>query len=259
MRYARVLGIFWRSALLAESEYRLNFLIAALSSIGGAAGTLFTLWLLFAGRSNLSGWAWPEALVVLGIFLILDGLIASVLQPNLSQIVGLVQHGTLDFVLLKPMDSQFWVSLRNISLWGIPNLLIGIGLLIYGRAHVAGSVGSLWLAPVALALAAGTVYSLWFFIASTTIWFTKVWNATEVLRQLMEAGKYPLAVYPRGWQIALTFVLPVAFFTTVPAEMILGKRPWEWLWLAGGLMLVLLLACRWFWRYALRYYTGASA
>ena len=37
------------------------------------------------------------------------------LRPNLGAIVTHVREGTLDFVLLKPIDSQFWLSLRTLS------------------------------------------------------------------------------------------------------------------------------------------------
>ena len=130
-RYIQALKLFWSTAIAAELEYRINFAIAALGSIGNLAGSLFGLFLFYRTGYTFAGWQWEEAIVVLGIFTILEGFSSTFLAPNLSKIVDHVQKGTLDFVLLKPISSQFWLSARAISPWGFPNLIFGIGILIY--------------------------------------------------------------------------------------------------------------------------------
>ena len=118
MRRSKTLAMllqFWRSSLESESEYQLNLVLECLSVLGNLAGSLFVLSLLFSGQSTLGGWTWNEALIVLGLYTLLDGFTSCLLQPNLSKIVNHVQQGTLDFVLLKPVDSQLWLSLRCFS------------------------------------------------------------------------------------------------------------------------------------------------
>ena len=45
-RYLKVLGLFWSTAIAAELEYRLNFVIATITSIANLAGSIFSLFLL---------------------------------------------------------------------------------------------------------------------------------------------------------------------------------------------------------------------
>jgi ABC-2 type transport system permease protein len=265
-RYGRSLRCFWGTALQAELEYPANFWIEALSVLGNLAGSVFVLGLLFGGptrgaAAQLGGWSWDEALVVLGLYTLLEGFTTSLLQPNLSRIVGHVQTGSLDFVLLKPLDSQFWLSTRMLSPWGLPGILAGLALC----GWAARRAGTGWqpagaLLALALVLASAVIlYSLWFVLAALSIWFVKVWNATEVLRYTLVAGRYPVSAYPVALRLVFTFVLPVAFLTTVPAEAILGRG--EPAWAVGGLLVavVCFLASRWFWRFALRHYTSASS
>ena len=80
---------------------------------------------------SLKGWSWEDALIVLGIFTVLQGFSSTFLAPNLNGIVGHVQEGTLDFVLLKPISSQFWLSTRTLSPWGLPDLVFGGVLIAY--------------------------------------------------------------------------------------------------------------------------------
>jgi ABC-2 type transport system permease protein len=262
-RYWRSLGCFWGSSLAAELEYPLNAAIELVSVLGNLAGSLFVLELLFAGRPSLGGWSWSGALVVLGLYTLLDGFTTCVLQPNLSRIVNHVQTGTLDYVLLKPIDSQFWLSARTVSPWGLPAIAAGLGLIGWALAHseggVAGSPAAALLALALLLAALGILYSLWFVLAAMSIWFVKVWNATEVLRYTLVAGRYPVSAYPPALRLVFTFVLPVAFLTTVPAEALLGRGSLPW---AGGSLLaaaLCLAGSRLLWGYAQRFYTSASS
>lgn len=255
----KVLWRFWLSSLRAEMEYRLNFVVSALYSLGQLAGTLFTVNVLYEKGLGFAGWSREETYLVVALFTLMDGITSSCLSPNLSKIVAHVQKGTLDFILLKPVDAQVQLSTRNITPWGFPNILFAIGLLFYA----GGQLGLPWwayamgVAPVLLGVT--ILYALWFMVGTTTVWFTKVWNATEVLRSFIEAGKYPIDAYHAPVRFFLTFVLPVAFVTTVPAEVMLGKRG-AWFIAVEAVVAVLLLAgARAFWKWAMRSYTSASS
>ncbi|MEB3321710.1 MAG: ABC-2 family transporter protein [Synechococcaceae cyanobacterium] len=268
-RYGKALGRFWAAALAAEMEYPLNFLVELLAVVGNLAGSLFVVSLFYGGGTaggpaagaGLGGWSWEAALVVLGVHTLMDGFASTLLHPNLSRIVSHVQNGTLDFVLLQPIDSQFWLSLRTFSPWGLPGILAGLGLIGWAAGRAGTPADPAILLPAALMLLAGAVllYSLWFVLAATSIWFVKVWNATEVLRSLMAAGRFPIGAYPAPLRVVFTFVLPVAFLTTVPAQAILGRASSAWLGAGLAVAAAALLASRAFWRFALRHYTSASS
>jgi ABC-2 type transport system permease protein len=261
LRYARSLRCFWLSSLEAELEYQLNLAVELLAVLGNLAGSLFVLALLAGPQGRIGGWSWDGALLVLGIYTVLDGISSCLLQPNLSKIVNHVQNGTLDFVLLKPIDSQFWLSTRSISPWGVPGLLAGLILMGWATVHSGGppQPPQVALASALMLSSVVILYSLWFLLASLSIWFVKIWNATEVLRYVLVAGRYPVQAYPPALRVLFTFVLPVAFLTTVPAEALLGRGAWSWS--VGSLLVasLCLLFTRQFWRFALRHYTSASS
>jgi ABC-2 type transport system permease protein len=258
-RYWQVLNLFWGTAIAAELEYRLNFVVAALSSLGGLAGSLFGLFLFYRTGYQFQGWTWEEALVVLGIFTLLQGFSSTFLAPNLNKIVKQVEDGTLDFVLLKPISSQFWLSTRTLSPWGIPDLIFGSIIILYAGTHLGLNPGAYLLALPPLAFGFLSLYSLWFMLGATSIWFVKIYNVTEVLRGLLEAGRFPIVAYPLAYRVFLTFIIPVAFLTTVPAQALLGQGDGRWVIGSALLAIALLQLSRWFWRFALRFYTSASS
>ncbi len=258
-RYLNLIQIFWKTAISAELEYRLNFVFAALSSLGGLAGSLFSLFLFYRKGYNFQGWRWEEALIVVGIFTLLEGFSSTFLASNLSRIVKHIQDGTLDFVLLKPINSQFWLSFHSFSLWGVPDLLFGLAIIFYAGSLLGVGIGAYFLAAIPLIFGVVIMYSLWFMLGATSIWFTKIYNMTEVLKGLLAAGRFPIGAYPATYRFFFTFVVPVTFLTTVPAETLLGRgNP---LWVAGGgcLAIVLLILSSRVWQFALRFYTSASS
>ena len=255
----RSIKAFWLTSLASEMEYRANFITSTLYSLGQLVGTVATIDVLYDKSYQFRGWPKEAAYLVVALFTLLDGVTSSALSPNLSRIVAHVQRGTLDFILLKPLDPQIQLSTRNLTLWGLPNILFALCLIAYAgpRAHLAWYAYPLGLFSVFFSVV--ILYALWFMVATTTIWFTKVWNVTEVLRSFIEAGKYPMAAYHPAVRFFFMFILPVAFLTTIPAELMRGTRGPQFLVIEALLAAGLLLASRFFWRWAMRYYTSASS
>lgn len=258
-RYLNIVKLFWSAAIAAELEYRVNFLLAALSSLGNLVGSLFSLFLFYRTGYTFKGWSWEDALIVLGIFTVLQGFSSTFLAPNLNRIVGHVQEGTLDFVLLKPISSQFWLSTHTFSPWGVADLVFGGVLIVYAGERLGLGIGNYLVSIIPLFFGLITLYSLWFMLGATSIWFVKIYNVTEVLKGLLEAGRFPMVAYPVAYRFFFTFVVPVAFLTTVPAEAMLYRVQIGWLLGTAVLALGLLLASRFFWQFALRFYTSASS
>lgn len=257
-RLMRVLGQFWRTSLDAELEYRSNFVFAALASLGNLGGSIFSLTLFYRGGGGFPGWSFDDGLIVLGLFTLFSGGVATILSPNLSRIVSHVETGTLDFVLLKPVDAQLQVSLRVLSPWGLPDVVFGLALVGWGGARQDVHALDVLRALMPLATGAIILYGMWFLVAATSIWFVKIYNATEVLRGLLDAGRFPLAAYPAAYRFFFTFVVPVAFLTTVPADVILGRAQPAIFVVSIGLAGALFIVSRAFWLFSLRSYTGAS-
>lgn len=258
-RWLRILQIFWHTAFASHMEYRGNFFLSLLTSMGMFAGSFFTLTLLFQQGSTLGGWTFDQALAVMGTFMFLNGISLSLFAPNLNRIVEHIRTGTLDFVLLKPVDTQFWLSLRYIEIHGFPEMLLGGGVVVYVyltiRPSIPAALAGFFLFLAALIL----LYSIWFVLASLSIWFVKIYNVTAVLNTLLEAGRFPVQAYPLFWKFIFTFVVPIAFITTLPAQMWVQGPSGKWVFVGWGVALASFGGSRAFWHIARQHYTSASS
>ncbi len=84
-------------------------------------------------------------------------------------------------------------------------------------------------------------------------------HVIELFQGIYQAGRWPISIYPNALRLSLTFLVPVAFAVTVPAEALTKRLTMPTLAGAAALAVVLLSASRLVWKVGLRQYTGASA
>lgn len=261
MRYLRLLAIFYRNSIIAEMEYRANFIANVFMSAFWLAFAILGLQVFFFHRDQIGAWGYYEAMLVVGFYSLFNGLIEALLQPNMSRIIEQIRMGTFDFVLIKPVNSQFMASLRHLSIWKLADVAIGLGICVYAmnRLDAAPSLLDLMLAGGFVACGALILYSIWLMMVTTAFWFVRIDNITELFTSIYETGRFPVSVYPSWMKGVLTFVIPIAFITTFPAAAILGRAKPFLLPVAFLLAAALFYGCTRFWRFALRHYSSASS
>ncbi len=250
-----------RVALMVALQYRASFLAEALMALGWLVWTLAPLLVVFGQREQVAGWGWNEALLVMGFFLTLQGILSAVVDPNLRAVVEQVRDGSFDFVLLKPIDAQLLVSVHRLQPTELPHALAGLGVVAWAAARLEAPPGPLLWAEGALLLLVATVilHAVWTVVVATSFWFVRVDNLSALVHSLLDAGRWPLPFYRGAVRALLTFVLPIGLMTTWPALALRGLLEPGQLALACALGLGFALGARLVWRWALRHYTSASS
>ena len=251
----------WRASILASLQYRLDFFLTSIMSVLFGLWTVAPLVLVYEYTEQVKGFRYHEALLVMSFFLLLRGLLDAFIEPNLQGLVAKVRQGTLDFTLLKPADSQVLVSFAVIAPGRLVDLLSAVALATYCLVALGKSPTPLQWAAAGVCVLSGVsiLYSLWLVAAGTAFFWVKVESLTYLFGALLDAGRWPAAVY-RGWlRFVLTFVLPITLMTSMPAEALLGVLEPEGLMTSLAVALVFLAGSRWFWRRAIGHYTSASS
>jgi ABC-2 type transport system permease protein len=261
MRYLRLLWSFFRIGAMGELAYRANFFFQLLESLLELGTALAGLAVIFSYTGSLGGWKPDEVLALVGVYFLVGGTIRLVIQPSMQQLIESVRDGSLDFTLAKPADAQLLASMQRVDPWQLTDVGLGLGVIAVALARLGTAIGAWEALGFAAALIAGglIVYSFWVILASTAFWLVRVENILVIFQSMYEAGRWPVSLYPRWLRFALTFIVPVAFAVTVPAQALAGRLGWRGLALAAGIAAGLFIAARLFWRAGLRRYAGASS
>ena len=260
-KYLKVINLFFQTAFARQLEYKANLIIDLVSVCGSIVGSIFILSLFYKGNNNLGGWSWEEALIIQSLFIILSGITNILFRPNLTEIIEHIREGTLDFIILKPIDSQFTLSFRTFAPAGLSEILVGISLLIFlvFKANIYINPLSILFFIVVFGSGIIIIYSIWFLVATTSIWFVQTMSISEVLRNLLISSKYPIDAFPATLKLLFTYLIPISFLTTFPAKTILGN--FEIINILTSLLLAFIAftLSRKFWKFALGHYTSASS
>ncbi len=261
MNALRVSWLYFKVGVLNELQYRVNFVVQLFQSAIALGVGLAVLALVYSHTKELNGWSQSELLCVLGIQIIMGGAIRAYVQPNMTRLIDDVREGKLDYALTKPEDAQVLVSVREVRIWQFLDLVSGSIVLGVGLSRTSAGVGPLdGLAFLgALALGAVMIYCFWLAIATVAFWVVNMWTVVELFDGVFQTGRWPVGIYPGWLRYSVTFLVPIAFAVTVPAEALTSRLEWRTLALAAGFATVLFAATRWFWRFGLRNYSGASA
>lgn len=197
----------------------------------------------------------------LGILFVIDALYMIIIHENVDQFSEKIRKGDLDLLLVKPINSQFMITLQKANTAIFGNLVLAISWLVYSLSHfpsipLINILFFIALIPCSLVV----IYTMRFFLSSTAIIFTKSDNIQFVWWPLYRLGMRPDFIYGPKLRILLMTILPVGIIINTPAKVLLFPLN-NWMEITWPLILspMLILATHFYWKFVLRYYQSASS
>lgn len=272
--YLKVFLIFARNSLVRDMTFRANFIIDTISSIAWMAMNLAFYTLVFQYTPMLgadSGWGKYEFFLFLATTLVVNSIVQALFMTNADEFSELIRTGSLDFALLKPIDTQFLVSLQRIEWSSAGNLVFGLVLIVYasGKLDQSPGLAQIGLYLVYVACGVTILYSLMIALAASSVWLGRNQTLYDFWFYITNFSRYPREIYrgkygdPLRW--FFTFIIPVLVVINVPARFLVRSlRPQtadDWLLPAFTLAAAVasLAASRWVFNRALGSYRSASS
>jgi ABC-2 type transport system permease protein len=226
--YLRVFLTFARNSLVRDMTFRSNFIIECVTSVSWMAMNLGYYLLIFQFTTTIgrnTGWGQYEFFAFLATTLLVNSIVQALFMPNAEEFSELIRTGGLDFALLKPIDTQFLVSLNKINWSSFANLLFAIALLAYSLAHLPTLPGvvQIVLYPIYVACGVAILYSLMIALAATSVWLGRNQTLYDFWFYITNFSRYPMEIYqgsiggPLQW--FFTFIVPVLIVVNVPARL----------------------------------------
>ncbi len=130
-RYLRLWLSFFKMSAMADTEYRINIVLRVITEIVWYAMQLSVFEVLYTHTSTISGWTVHDMRVFMGTLFLTDVTFMILFHENLEQVWSMVRKGDLDLYLVKPVNSQFMISCRKVSVAYLLNWLLVFGYLLW--------------------------------------------------------------------------------------------------------------------------------
>jgi ABC-2 type transport system permease protein len=259
-RLPRIFGMMLIISIQRELAFRTSLLFQLATTTLTTLAALATIGIVYTRTDSLSGWNRGDSIVLLGTYLIVSGMLATFIEPNVLWFSEQVKSGKLDDILLRPVPGLFLATLGNHAPVRLLQVLAGglvvtLGCIESGMTPGVEHLGS-WFATLIVAMIV-----TW--ATRTLVMVIALWTPSLALDAVYDAvwqfGRYPVSMYRQPLRFALTSILPLAFITTLPAQALTRGIDFRVLLLAITVALVSALTARTFWHWGLRRYTSATS
>jgi ABC-2 type transport system permease protein len=261
MNVLKLLSAFLKVNIQMSLAYRADTVVNILLNLMWLGWELLSLSIIFNNTDTIGGWDFGELIALLGVFRLVHTLMIALIWPNTEKFNQSIRDGSMDYTLLQPINSMFLVTFSRITVWRawdlvLAAILITVGVNMSGDTTTALNILTFVLLTISGAI---VIYSLWIVLIALTFWFTKFDNNVTILQALLDAGRYPVTVYPVWLRILVTFVIPIAVATTIPLQGLRGDLtlPRVLMFVAIGILSFLIASQ--VWKRGLKQYSGASS
>ena len=232
--YRRVWLTFLGNALVREMTFRGNFLVTLLTRAFYFAAQVVLFEIIYGSVDAVGGWDRAEYFGFMATALLVNALVETFFMPNLSEFSEMIRTGTLDFALLKPIDTQFLVSFQKVEVAQLGQVVLALGLLGYSVTELglwaelfATPGGWLRLGLYALLVGCAVVffYSLMIVLAAASVSMGRNTGLYDFWFYVTVFARYPRDIYSGGPAAALlsaafTYVVPILLVVTTPARVV---------------------------------------
>jgi len=258
--YLRLYTVYLRVGWLSLMAYPVDFVVRNLGNLFWNLASVGAIWVIFTFAECIGGFDRAQVLFIYAMSMLARS-IWHLLWVNMMSIGFYVQQGTLDRLLVRPLDPLFQVVAGYVDNddWG--ELALGLVVLVVAGRTVGLGNDPLLVAWTGLAVLSGSlVYAaIHLAAASTAFWMVQNSAVTRLAWDMDSFSRYPLDIYPVAVRLTLTWVVPFGFAAYYPSQLALGTGTYRYLALLTPVVAAAAFAGAYrFWRHGLGRYQGTG-
>jgi len=260
-RYFRLFSYFVAFSFSRSFEFRFDFYARIVMDICYYAVAISFFKILLLHTPELGGWNEPQMMIFVAGYCMVDALNMTLFSNNMWMFPFLVNRGDLDYYLVRPVSSLFFVSLRDFAANSFVNLVLTLGLFAWavGRYPEPLSFGKIALF-LALMLNGTLIFYCMNAMANMMVFFT---HSSEgfghMVWTMLKFGERPDRIYSGWLRRIVTFVIPFSLIASFPTRLLIEEFDWRILAHIMGVTVCLFGVTLFVWNRALRAYSSASS
>ncbi len=260
-RYFRLYLYFLRFSFSKAMQFRLDFYFRIFMDIIYYIVNIVFFKILFLQSKVLAGWTVNQTMIFVSVFILIDAINMTMFANNTWMLPSLINKGDLDYYLLRPVSTFFFVILRDFAANSFVNLLIAFAIVGWAIHQYPDHI-SIWRYFLfAAMIAVGTVIYLFvrLLFVLPVFWTHSSRGLDGMFWGLTKFMERPRQIFTGPIRLVLLSILPFSLMASVPAEVLFTANPWP---LAGLCVLSVVIfygLVIFVWRSGLRSYASASS
>ncbi len=260
-RYLKLLAAFFSNSLTRDMEFKANFFGLLFVDFIYYGSYLLFFTIIFSYVDSLLEFTKPDVMVFLVITFLMDTVYMFAFAGNLGKLNRMIVHGDLDFVLLKPVNSQFFISFRYFNSYAVVSVVI-LSVLLWTTCVNTGreiQFLNVLIFLISFGLGLGIFFSVDFIIASLAFWFKNFNVGGWLSHEILKFSYRPDTIYAGLLRKTLFSIVPMALVSSVPARMLLYPPNFDYFLIQLVVSVLFLTLARNVWVKGLRLYDSASS
>jgi ABC-2 type transport system permease protein len=260
-RYLRLYLYFLRFSFSRAMEFRLDFAFRIFMDMFYYIVNITFFSIIYRHTNLLGGWDYHEILIFVCGFFLIDAIHMTVFANNMWFLPQFVNKGELDYYLVRPVSSLFFLSLRDFAANSFVNLLIAAGLVAWAIGQSPHAMSPLSIGAFIFFLLNGALLyqflHLMFIIP--VFWLHSNRGLGDLFYAVEKYCDRPDRIFSGPIRRVLTTILPFSLVASFPARLILDGLDGKLMLYMLGVTGVMFFVSVAFWRLALKNYTSASS
>ncbi len=258
--------------MIREMMFQGNFLIQIITRAFWFFAQIALFGIIFRTVPEINGWSKDQYFAFMATGMLINGIVETFFMPNCANLSEQIRTGRLDFALVKPIDSQFLVSLERVNLAMISQLMLATALLARSLWNLGESISAMQVGLYFLYVACGVLffYSMMIVTACSSIFLGRNQGLYDFWFYITVFARYPRSIYDGRdssrfengeiLQFGFSYIMPILLAVTVPARIIVGTlEEKHWATVAALAALAAFIVARVVFRWSLNHYRSASS
>lgn len=255
-KYIRTYITLLKYSLQIEFEYKTNFALDSLSSVFRVLSFWIFIEIIYLNVDSILGWNKYEMILIYGFFRLLWSIFECSIFFNMKEFSDKILNGSIDFVLLKPINTIFMVTFYKFKFFRLVKALTGLILIVYSLQKITVYIN--FLNIVILIYCAVLLFIIFHSILlsylSLTFWFGRISHGNWIIAELGNIAKLPINAYQNVMKIIFVFLVPYTLFSSIPAAIILSRINMNYLLYETFIAVLWVIFANWFWNFSLQRY-----
>ncbi|MDH4468074.1 MAG: ABC-2 family transporter protein [Bacteriovoracaceae bacterium] len=260
-KYSRIYWQFLRISFSKAASFRFDFYFRTIMDIFYYASIILFFDVIYGHTATLGGWNQSQMHIFLASYFVLDSLDMTIFSTNLWWLPLHINRGDLDLYLTKPINSLFYLGLKEFQVGSLINVFFSYALFLY--FWLSSQVGLTFLDLMIHHLLLINALFLFnfvriFFIISA-FWSGSPRGIDELFIGFTRFLNYPEQIYPNWLRKIMVSIIPFSFMISIPHQIIFGQKSVIWIFISIAVTLFFGWLATCLWKMGLSKYSSASS